>query len=396
MGTVATSPAKAGERRSAGGALVPLPVLVAVTMVMWASPPTQAQTPLRTFETQGIPAAQKEDARAEADLQAGIALTRQGSFREAIPRFLAARGRVANEFVLDFNLALCYVADGQSGQAIPILGALRSSGRATADVYNLLAQAYLGNAQPQEAFKAFQQAVALNPKSERLYLLVADACLDHHYYSLGVDVLTVGLKHLHSSSRLYYQRGVFHSFMDRPDLAKGDLESASQLAPGSSISYLAAAQKATLDGNIPEATLAAREGVQKDPKNYILLTLLGQALIRLGAGPGEPEFVEAQTALERAVAERPNFAASRLALGQLYRMANRLEDATAHLDAARQLAPENTAVYSQLAMAYQKQGKLQEAQKMLAILGRLNQEQAAKYKENPPDQKASYLGSPVK
>jgi tetratricopeptide (TPR) repeat protein len=395
MDTRGVSGMRARDRRSVASPVFRV-VIATVVLILRPGLPAKAQAPFQTSQTPANQVVQDNNARAEAELQVGIALTRQGRFDEAIPHYLAAQGHVSNGFVLDFNLALCYVATGQFKQAISILSALRGGGQATADVYNLLAQAYIGNAQPQEAFDAFQRAAALTPQNERLYVFVADACMDHQYYTLGLDVVNLGLQRLPRSSRLYYERGVFHSFMDQPDLARNDLEQARKLAPGSNISYLAASQKGLLGGNIPEAIQAAREGVQKDPKNYILLTILGQALIRSGVGPGQPGFAEAQTALERAVTERPNFAASRLALGQLYRMADRLDDAVTHLEIARQLAPTNTSVYSNLAMAYRGRGKLEEAQKMLAILDRLNREQAAKYKSGPPDQKASYMGSAVK
>jgi predicted Zn-dependent protease len=396
MDTRVVSGMKAAEQPSVASTLFHLPIIAALVIVVWPRPPAKAQGAFQTLQTRPDQTAQYNDSGAEAELQAGIALTRQGRFREAIPHFHAAQGHVSNEFVLDFDLALCYVATDQFQQAIPILSALRSGGQATADVYNLLAQAYIGDAQPKEAFDAFQRAAALMPQSEKLYLYVADACMDHQYYTLGLDVVNLGLQHLPRSSRLNYERGVLHSFMDRPDLARNDLELASKLTPGSNISNLAAAQKGMLDGDISAAIQAAREGVKKDPKNYVLLTILGQALIRSGAGPGQPEFAEAQTVLERAVTERPNFAAAQLALGQLYRMTDRLADAITHLEIARQLAPGNTSVYSHLAMAYQRQGKLPEAQKMLVVLDSLNREQAAKYKSGPPDQKPSYMGSAVK
>jgi len=155
----------------------------------------------------------------------------------------------------------------------------------------------------------------------------------------------------------------------------------------------AAPQKGMLEGNPAEAIQSARQGVERDPKNYILQTILGQALIRSGAGPGQAEFVEAETALERAVAARPNFAAAQLALGQLYLAVHRLDVAIKHLEIARQLAPANTSVYSHLAVAYRRQGDPAAAQKMLAILATLNQGQAAKYKSGPPEHKASYSGS---
>src|SRR5437879_1600952 len=56
------------------------------------------------------------DAEAEAELEKGTALTRQGSFVEAIPHLLAAGGRASNHYAVGFNLSLCYVATGQPKQ----------------------------------------------------------------------------------------------------------------------------------------------------------------------------------------------------------------------------------------------------------------------------------------
>jgi len=338
--------------------------------------------------------AQDAETGAESELQTGIALTRQGKFAEAIPHFLVAQGKVADEFALQFDLALCYVATDQFTKAIPILNSLRS-GHERSDLENLLAQAYLGNAQPAEALEAFRRAAELSPQSEKLYLFVADACIDHQYYASGLEVVNLGLRQLPRSSRLFYQRGVLHSFMDQPDLARSDLEQAGSLAQGSDISYLAASQKGMLDGNLSEAIQAARRGVQNDPNNYVLLTILGQALIRSGAAPGQSEFAEAESALQRAVILRPGFAAAQLALGQLCRMDGRLDEAVKHLETARQLAPNNAAAYSNLALVYRAQGKTGEAQKILAALADLNRQSAAKYKLGPPDQKASYMGTPT-
>jgi len=333
------------------------------------------------------------DAQSEAELQTGIALSSQGRFQEAIPHFLAAQGRVANEFAADFNLALCYVATGQFRPAIQILNTLAKGGHANADVYNLLAQAQLGNGQSQEALAAFQKGVSFNPKNEKLYLLMADACMDHQNYDLGLKVVDVGLQHIPQSARLHYERGVFFSFLDQSDRAGGDLQSAAKLAPGSVIAYLATAQKGLLDGNMTEAIQAARQGIRKDPHNYILLAILGEALIRHGVESGQPEFAEAHAALEGSLAQHPDYWVSHLALGQLDLVANRLDDAISHLEIARQLAPTNPSIYSHLAVAYRKRGDSAEARKMLAILANLNQQEAARYKLAPPDHMGAYIGS---
>jgi len=101
----------------------------------------------------GVAGAQTEnsvgapDAQAEAELRTGVDLTRRGLFAEAIPHFLTAKGRVSDEFVAEFNLALCYIGTAEFSRAIQVLDALRHKGRATSNVENLLAQAYIGSGQ---------------------------------------------------------------------------------------------------------------------------------------------------------------------------------------------------------------------------------------------------------
>ena len=337
--------------------------------------------------------AQSEDAAAEAELRAGIELTGQGRFAEAIPRLLAARGRVGDGFAAEFNLALCYVATGQNEAAIPLLKGLAGSAHGTADVYNLLTQALIGASRLEEASAAFEHAVALDPKNEKLYLLVADSCMDHESYDFGVTVANTGLEHLPKSARLHYERGILLSFLDQPDAARKDLRAASGLAPGTAVAFLAEAQEGLLNADMAQAIRAARSGLRKERDDYVLLTILGQALVRSGATPGQAEFAEARTALEKAVAERPEYSVAQLALGQLEFAGGRIDEAVEHLKKARELAPDNPAVYSLLAAAYRRRGDAEQAEKALAVLASLNRQQAAKYKLDPPEHKGSYIGA---
>jgi tetratricopeptide (TPR) repeat protein len=361
--------------------------------ILWPCPLTQGQVKPQTPLSVPQQTSSNSDTQSEVELRKGIDLTRLGRFQEAIPHFLAARGRVVDEYAASFNLALCYVATGQFQPALAILKELEKGGRAKAEVYSLWAQALVGNGQPKDAFEAFQKAVALDPKNERLYLLMADACMDGQEYELGLRVLDAGLQQLPESPRLHYEKGIFYSFLNEPDKSESELRRVTKIAPGSVIASLAAAQRGLLDGDTEETIRSARAGIRKDPENYILLAILGQALIRNGVEPGQPEFDEARTALEKSVAERPDYWVSQQALGQIYAMMDRLDDAIAHLEIANRLSPTVASVYSHLAKAYRKRGDPAQAQKMLGVLAGLNQQQAARYKLAPPDHMASYMGS---
>jgi predicted Zn-dependent protease len=123
-----------------------------------------------------------------------------------------------------------------------------------------------------------------------------------------------------------------------------------------------------------------------------LLTVLGEALLRTGIVPGQPEFTEAQSALEKSVAARPSDPASQIGLGEIYLQDGRFEDAIAHLEKARQMKPNQPAVYANLAKAYQRHGDTQQAQQALDTLQKLNLASADQIRNAPGERKQSYGG----
>jgi tetratricopeptide (TPR) repeat protein len=365
-----------------------LGLLATITIVaeMWL--PVYSQVPTRVSTNSVAQSSTNEDPQAEQDLQLGIALTRRGSFAEAIPHFLAARGRVPDEYALEFNLALCYVGSGEFEKAIPVLRVLHSGPHVGAGVENLLAQAYAGNGQAGEAYDALQRAAAFTPKDEKLYLFVADAFLRRQEDAQSLRVIELGLEHLPESARLHYERGYLLSMLDDFDGAKPDFEQAMRLAPHSEIGYLAEAQENLLAGNIAEAIRVSRAATAEGMQDYQLLTILGEALIRAGASPGQAEFVEARAALEKSVAARANYASAQIALGHVDLLDGRIDAAIEHLETGRRLSPQNPGAYSLLAAAYRKNGRLDQSKAILAILMKLNQEQAQRIRTAPGESKA--------
>lgn len=326
----------------------------------------------------------------DAELQTGIALTRKAQFQEAIPHFLSAQGRVRQQFVLDFNLALCYVATRQFEKAIDVLDTLRNGGSDTAEVENLIAQAYVGSGREKEALAAVDQFSRLAPKNEKLYLYAADACMEAGDYNLGLRVVELGLKSLPKSARLIFERGMFLSQLDQFDVARADFQRTQELAPGTDIAYIAGAQRALYEGNMTEAVKIAREGIDKGNFHFLLLTIFGAAVLDSGTAPGQPDFSDAQTALEKVVSEHPNFAGAQLSLGKLYLAAGRIDAAITRLETARKLDGGNPAVYSNLATAYRRAGNLEKANDALQTLSKLNREQVERIGSAPGDRKAGY------
>ena len=367
---------------------ISLAPIVGILFIVGACEMTRAQARLDSLPATMKHSGMEQNPQAESELQAGIELTRRGHFAEAIAYLLEAQGRVSNEYAAEFNLALCYVATGQSAKAIPVLSRLRGGGHENASIENLLAQAYAANGQAGKAFEALRRAAAFTPKDEKLYLFVANAFLGRQEHGQCLGVIEFGLQHLPESARLHYERGYLLSTLDDFDEAKMDFEQAARLAPRSGIGYLAKAQESLFDGDLAEAIRVARTATAEGKQDYQLLAILGEALIRVGASPGQVEFVEARDALEKSVAAQPNYASSQIGLGHADLLDGRLEAAIEHLEIGRRLSPRNPAVYSLLAVAYRKSEQPSQAEAMLTILAKLNQEQAERIRTAPGDRKA--------
>lgn len=129
-------------------------------------------------------------------------------------------------------------------------------------------------------------------------------------------------------------------------------------------------------GHLTEAVKIARTGINEGFTDYQLLALLGDALIQSGASPGKADFTEAKDALEKSIAARPNYASSQIALGRLLLQEERVGAAIKHLELGRQLAPQDPSGYLLLATAYRKSGQPEQARAMMAMVAKLNEEQA--------------------
>lgn len=357
-------------------------ILFGIVAVIALLPLTQSANALQ-LPSRNVKSSQ-DRVDAEAALQKGIDLTRQGLFQEAIGPLLQAQGRVVEEYPARFNLALCYFGIGNYLKSIEILKNLHSSSYSTVAVNNLLAQAYVGNRQTEQAMEALTEASRQTPNDEKLYAYVSDACTDHYEYDLGLRVADLGLRHLPESARLHYERAMFLARLDRFEDAKPEFDRASELAPESDIAYLAVVQKELYEDNFAEALRSVRRGIQSGHRDYQMLSLLGTILMHVGVAPGQHEFVEAREALEASVAARPNYSTSQIALGKLYLMENRVNEAVVHLEIGRSLEPRNLAIYPSLADAYRRRGELTRSHECLKILSGLLREKSLQ--TAPPNQ----------
>ncbi|HKV61361.1 MAG TPA: tetratricopeptide repeat protein [Candidatus Acidoferrum sp.] len=313
-----------------------------------------------------------------AQFQLALSLAQHDHYLEATPFFEAVDSKYPDSYDAGFNLAICYVQTKHFAKAAELLLRLKNSGHKTAELDNLLAEAYEGSNQLQPAIDALREATQLAPEDENNYIDLATLCIDHDAFDLGLDVIEVGLHYNPQSDRLIFQRGILHAMKNEFDLADQDFQLASKLAPEKNLSYVGLGISYMQTGNLPEAIHTLRQRVDEKPSDPMLQYLLGEALVRSGANPGEETFSEAKTALEKSVSLNASFSASRVILAKLYLRENRINEAVAHLEKAIALDATDKAAYSQLALAYRRQGHAEKATPLLAALAKLNEDARAK------------------
>jgi predicted Zn-dependent protease len=305
--------------------------------------------------------------------EAGVALGRAGAHASAATFFRAARLKgYKDAYTAGYNETLMHVEAGDETAAIQVAQELIAQGTVTAELYNLVARAYVQAGRIQEAYDALRMATRLEPSVEAHYVDLALICLDHENYDLGLEIVDVGLHHRPQSPTLRLQRGVLLAMKGRVELAEKEFEAARTLAPQGAVPHVALAMAWMQTGHTPRAVALLRERSRHDPKDPMIFHVLGLALMRGGAAPDDEAGTEATAAFEEAVRLSPDFSGARAEWGKLLLKRGSVDSAIVQLERAVALDPANVAGSYSLAQAYRKAGQVDRASEMLARVSRLN------------------------
>jgi Flp pilus assembly protein TadD len=322
------------------------------------------------------------EADAAIHFEAGMMLARLEKFSDAARQFEFARlgsKEDLDPYLVDFNLALAYIKSRDYPNAIRVALERAARGGRKGELYNLLSQAYEGNGQTVEAYKALQTATQIDPKDENNYLDLAMLCVDHANYDLGLEIVAIGVRNIPTSDRLFFQRGSLLAMTGKSAEAASDFETASKIAPEKGLPVAARGVVLLELGKTSTAIALLRQRATASPDDFIIQYILGEALNRAGPAPNSAEENDAIQALEKSVRLKPDFAASRAVLGKMLLRRNDVDRAISELEKALELDPRETSSLYQLAMAHRKKGNLDRAKELFAMVNREKDEEREKF-----------------
>lgn len=311
--------------------------------------------------------------RADARSNLGAAYVRLGQYDDAIAQYEAALKADALNTAVRLNLALAYYKSARPNEAIPQLKRVISSDPDAKNAYLVLADCYLQTGQEKELVSL------LKPREQ---LLGADLAFA---YLLGTALLRMddvvgGQEYVNrvfgagESAEAHLLLGIAHFGQHDYRAAKTELEAALKLNPRLPTANAAYGRALMLLGEPDASERAYRRELESNPNDFEANLQLGN--LRKSA----QRFAEASTYLERATTIRPKDLAARKLLGSLRLQMGRNEEAVVLLESVAKEAPDAVDVHVQLATAYNRLKRKEDADRERAIVDRLNAEAAAKQK----------------
>ena len=308
---------------------------------------------------------------AQTDL--GVAYVRLGQYDQAIKQYEAALKTEPLNNAVRLNLALAYYKSARPNEAIPQLKRVVSSDPDAKNAYLILADCYLQMGQDRDVVSLLKPREQLFGSDLAFAYLLGTALL-------RMDDVVAGQEYVNrvfgagESAEAHLLLGTAHFGQHDYRAAKTELEAALKLNPRLPTANAIYGRTLMLLGEPDASERAYRRELEFNPNDFEANLQLGN--LRKSA----QRFAEAGAYLERATQIRPTDLAARRLLGSLRLQTGQNEEAIALLESVAKEAPDAVEVHVQLATAYNRLKRKEDADREKAIVDRLNAAAAAKQK----------------
>ena len=245
------------------------------------------------------------------------------------------------------------------------------TGGGSPEVWRMLAQAYDRQGKPERAYQSYSRGLDANPNAEDSYLAFADFASAHANNDYALQVVAHGLERLPKSYTLRFEQGLLWALKGDRSQAESSFKQASSLKPDWPLPLLALGVAQLESGNVPQAAVLFQKARNLDPRDARAHYLYATALSREGGGSSSETRADAVAALHKAIELDPNEGRSHTLLGQFQLAAGNVNAAAQEWRTALKIEPENATALYQLGLLCRKQGKAEEAQRLLETFQRV-------------------------
>ena len=288
---------------------------------------------------------------------------------------------------LAIRLGTLFSHYGVYDQAIKTFEKILPSSSVKPEVFLLLGEAYDKQGMPEKAYNAFTKAIEIDPKLEEGYSALSSFASDHQNKEFALKILNQGLQKIPGSSKLLLQQGVLWALEGDLLQAQKSFLRACQADPRWVLPILALGISHLQESKSAEAASTFQQAATIAPDDYRPEYFYALALTRAGQQDIPSHREEIISALRKSISLNPARPEPHVLLGRTYLAANQIGEAVVELEKALELDPRNPTALYQLGIAYRKQGKSAEGERLL----RAFEETKAKLKEEEDQERKALL-----
>jgi len=265
------------------------------------------------------------------------------------------------------NLSVSEVNLLAKGDEFRSKGKFRDAGRIYAQVlvknkksapaYLGLGLSLLGNGDKDNAFRAFNKALEIDPNQDAAQFEVARLYREMDFADEAIRRLDLLLKKDPVNAQYHNERGLAYQKVEVFGPAEESFLKAVTVDPGNNDFLINLAFAQAKNNKFAEAERNYRAALLKEPENGVLLAFFGSFLVERSQATGNSAMLkEAEDILKKSLALSPNNFTASFGLGNLYLNRGDAAVALPYLMAANRQNPEINVVYYRLAVAYTKIG----------------------------------------
>ena len=284
-----------------------IPLLRKIILVQPANPTAHAMLGALEYRQRDYGQAAQDFAEAEqvldsqpaALLDYAICLARLNRIADSIAHFRQLLNLRPGDTAARYDLALVQWHSQASADALATLQPMLAAETTDSRVLRLAAAIHEANNETPQAVELLRKAIADDPNEVANYVEFATLSFTHGSYSVGIDIVNLGLRKLPNSAALYMARGVLFGQNGDFEKAMNDFERAHKLDPSHTMAATAEGIAQSQRHDHEAALKNFRRQVREHPKDAYGYYLLAEAL---SWSPPEANTADSQKSVGEAIA----------------------------------------------------------------------------------------------
>jgi tetratricopeptide (TPR) repeat protein len=297
----------------------------------------------------------------------------------------AIQGSFPDQGKVGYSLALVQYHAKRFAQAQSTLVRLLSSGYQTSEIYNLLGWCSQQQQHYQDAVRAFQEAVKLDPQNERNYLDLGTILLAEGRLVPALELAKRTANAFPDSSSAFLLKGQVELQATQFSDAVDSFTQALQLGAANPDATIGLARAQTGAGMADQAKTTLETAIVRFPEKARLELELAQLLLKDAETGDNGAEARAARLLDSVVARDPSLVEAHYQLGELALRRDQAPMALPHLEKAAALDPESAKIHFALSRAYRRVGQSVEAAKQAALYEELKEKEMRRAREASQD-----------